>query len=251
MTDRQPTFLGAFFGILFFPVSSLGGMAFLASGMALITLSQSLVSTGGRDARVYLLALAGVLIASFLYRILEETVSGSDRAPSLQPDDWGDSWLELVHYLGGVAIAFLPVWILLVYSVFEQKRDLEREDFRILIGVFVLLGTLYLPMALLLNGFTQRFSTAFNFGVGFRAIRKMGADYPFCCLYFLATHAAWVILEMFWVATTPRGFNAARVSAASGTALLGLYLSVLQMRALGKAYRKHQDSLGWSLESEG
>jgi hypothetical protein len=34
------------------------------------------------------------------------------------------------------------------------------------------------------------------------------------------------------------------------TTFVGLYLALLQMRALGKAYRRHYDALGWSLGSE-
>src|SRR5262249_43123900 len=156
-------------------------------------------------------------------------------------------WEDLIHYLGGLLVAYLPVWILLLYAVFEQKGHLQRKEFQTAIGVCLLLGTAYLPMALLLNGFTQRFATAFNFGVGFRGIRIMGAAYVLCCFYFLAGHAAWLMMQVLWVSPTPPGLNSARAGAAAVTAFVGLYLSLLQMRALGKAYRRHYDALGWSL----
>ena len=240
----------SFAQILFFPLRRLGAVAFLAAGTAVVTFCECLGPLRGRDARVYLLPIAATLIARYLYRVLEETVTGSDAPPGIAPEDWDDAWEDLVHYLGGLLVAFLPVWILLVYALFEQKGHLHRKEFQTALGVCLLLGTAYLPMALLLNGFTQRFATAFNFGVGFRGIRIMGADYALCSVLFLAGYASWLLLQYCWVSTTPPGFNGARASAAAVTTVVGLYLGVLQMRALGKAYRRHHDALGWSLGSE-
>ena len=182
---------------------------------------------------------------------MEETVGGSDRTPKLWPVDWDDAWQDLLHFLGGVVVAFLPVLILLFYAMSEEKGHLGRPRFQALLGGLLVVGTLYFPMALLLNGFTQRFGTAFNLGVGFRAIRTMGLDYALCCVYFLLAHGAWILLELFYVGATERGLNAPRVTASALTSLLGLTLSMLQMRALGLIYRRHQERLGWSLGEEG
>jgi len=210
-------------------------------------LSRAFPYTGRKNPRIYLFVFAALLTASYLYRVVNEVVEGSDRAPKLRPDEWEDAWVDLLHYGGGLFVAFLPVWVLLLYSLVEQKGHLERKDFQVALGVCLVLGTAYLPMALLMNGFTQEFATAFNFGIGFRSIRAMGADYALCCIYFLAGHAAWILLEGFWVFQTPSGWNSSRLTAAAVTSLFGLYCSVLQMRALGAAYRKHHDALGWSL----
>jgi len=240
----------SFARIFFFPLSSRGGAVFLAVGTGLLTLALTLGPVRRRDPRLYLFAAAAVIVASYLYRVTEETVTGSERAPGFQPDDWEEAGHDLMRYLGGLLVAFLPVWFLLVYALMEQRDHLEQRDFRTALGVCVLVGTAYLPMALLLNGFTLRFATAFNLGVGLRGIRTMGADYAFVCIYFLIGHAAWGLLYRYWVRETPAGLNSARLTAAALTACVALYLSVLQMRALGKMYRKHHAALGWTLGND-
>jgi len=247
MKGPSSSFLGSFGRSLFYPVSSWGGVFFLAACTTLHTLSRALPDTGRKNPKPYLFVFAALLTASYLYRVVNEIVEGNERTPKLRPDAWEDAWVDLLHYCGGLLVAFLPVWVLLLYSLVEQKGHLERRDFQVALGVCLVAGTAYLPMALLMNGFTQEFATAFNLGIGFRSIRTMGADYALCCLYFLAGHAAWVLLEGFWVAQTPKGWATSRVTAAAVTALFGLYVSVLQMRALGLAYRKHHAALGWSL----
>lgn len=241
----------SFLRSLLFPLLSPGGAGLLAAGTAVITFCESLGGLQRKDPRSYLLPMVAALIASYLYRLLEETVSGNESAPSLKPDDWNDIWEDLARYLGGIGVAFLPVWILLLYALFEQKGHIHRGDFQTALAVCFVLGTLYLPMALLLNGFTQKFATGFNLGAGMRAIRIMGGDYVLCALLFLAGDLAWVALEFAWVHATPPGFNAARAAAAAVTSFAGIYVSVLQMRFLGKAYRKHYEALGWSLGAEG
>jgi hypothetical protein len=247
MTDPKLSSPREFWRVLFFPLSSRGGAIFLTVCTGLLTAGQSMAPFRRRDPGVYFFIFAAILAASYLYRVADETVSGNPRAPNFKPDDWEDAWLDLGHYLGGLLIAFLPVWFMLVYALLQQKDHLDRREFQVALGVCAVIGTAYLPIALLLNGFAQRFLTAFNFGVGFRAIRTMGADYAFVSLYFLVGHAAWVLLYAFWVQETPRGWNGARVTASALTVLFGLYVSVLQMRALGKTYAKHHDALGWTL----
>lgn len=244
--DSRPPF-ESFLGIFVYPFSGARGVGFLLGGTAALTLTQSLRPGLRRDAAPYLLTLSALLIASYLYRIVEETVAGNRRPPSLLSEDLEDSWHDLLHYLGGILVAFLPVLILLFYALSEQKDPLGQPGFQALIAGLFVLGTLYFPMALLLNGFTQRFATAFNFGVGLRGIRTMGLDYAVCCLFFLLAHATWIILEIYWVGKTPRGLNGSRMGTSAVTSLIGLYLSVLQMRALGLLYRKHQERLGWTL----
>lgn len=243
---QQPPLIVAAPGVFSYPLKSPGGWGFLSGGTALLTLG-TLIRGPRKDGSVYVLGLAALLIASYLYRIVEDTVGGDDRPPGLKPDEWDGALSALLHYLGGAVVAFLPVLILFVYAISEQKGHLERPDFLKLIGTLLTLGTLYFPMALLLNGFSQRFATAFNFGVGFRGIRTMGFDYAVCCAFFLLTHGTWIALELFWVEATPRGINWERTIAASVTSLSGLYLSAMQMRALGLVYRRHAPALGWKL----
>src|SRR5258706_11173447 len=92
-----------------YPFRSLGGVGFLLGGTAALTLTHSLRTGIRHDPTVYLLTLSALLIASFLYRIVEETVTGSERPPGLSPEDWSEVWQDLLHYLGGVLVAFLPV----------------------------------------------------------------------------------------------------------------------------------------------
>jgi len=240
----------SFTRIFLFPLSSRGGAVFLLVCTGLLTLASSLGSIGPRDARIYLFAAAAVVAARYLYRVTEETVTGSERAPGFQVDDWDEAGLDLMRYLGGLLVAFLPLWVLLLYALMEQRQHLEKRDFQTALGVCFLLGTAYLPMALLLNGFTQRFATAFNLGVGLRGIRTMGADYAFVCIYFLTGNAAWGLLTRYWVWETPLGVNFDRMTASAVTACFALYVSVLQMRALGRMYRKHHDALGWTLGND-
>jgi hypothetical protein len=240
----------SFLEVLLYPVRNFGGAIFLTGVPAVVTLTQCIGTIGRRDARIYLALLAALVTASYLYRVLESVVSGEQEPPGIAPEDWDSAWQELAHYLGGLFVAYLPVWFLLVNSIFQRDGYLAREKILWMLGGSVVAGTAYFPMALLLNGFTQRIGTAFNFGVGFRSIWKMGSDYVFCAFYFLIGNAGWVLLQIFWVAGTPRGLNSARITAASMTALFGLYVAVLQMRALGRAYRKHHDALGWTLGEE-
>ena len=243
MNDPQASFSR----IIFFPLSSRGGAVFLTFCTGLLTLALSLGPIGRKDARLYLFAAAAIVAASYLYRVTEETVTGSERAPGIQVEDWDEAGLDLMRYLGGLLVAFLPISCLLLYALMEQGEHLEKRDFQAALGICFLLGTAYLPMALLLNGFTQRFGTAFNLGVGLRGIRTMGADYAFVCIYFLTGNAAWCLLYGYWVGQTPAGINSARLTASAVTSCFALYVSVLQMRALGKMYRKHHDALGWTL----
>ncbi len=251
MADDPRALMGSSLGIFVYPFSGAGGVGFLLSGTAALTLTQSLRTGLHRDPTLYLLIVSALLIASYLYRIVEETVAGEDRPPRLLPEDLEDTWHDLLHYLGGVLVAFLPVLTLLAYAFSEQKDHLGHPGFQLLLGGLLVLGTLYFPMALLLNGFSQKFSTAFNFGVGLRGIRTMGLDYAVGCVYFLLAHAAWILLEIYWVGPTPRGLNGSRMGTSAVTSFAGLYLSVLQMRALGLIYRKHQERLGWSLGEDG
>jgi hypothetical protein len=243
MAGPKPSFLA----VLFFPLSSRGGAIFLTVCTGLLTAGQSMTPLRRRDPAAYLFVIAAILAASYLYRVADETVSGNRQAPNFKPDEWEDAWLDLGHYLGGLLIAFLPVWFMLLYALVQQKDHLDRREFQVALGACVVIATAYLPIALLLNGFAQRFLTAFNFGVGFRAIRTMGADYAFVSLYFLVGHAAWVLLYAFWVLETPSGWNGARAAATAVTTFFGLYISILQMRALGRSYAKHHDALGWTL----
>jgi hypothetical protein len=240
----------SFFEIVSYPVRNFGGAVFLTAVPAIVTVMQCVSHSGRRDPRIYLFLLAALVTASYLYRILESVVSGEQEPPGIAPEDWDAAWQELAHYLGGLFVAYLPVWFLLVNAIFQREGYLAREEIRLALGGALVAGTAYFPMALLLNGFTQRIGTAFNFGVGFRSIGKMGLDYGFCAFYFLIGNAGWVLLQIFWVAGTPRGWNSARITAAFMTTLFGLYVGVLQMRALGKAYRKHHDALGWTLGEE-
>ena len=232
---------------LLYPVASTRGISFILAATALLIVGRSFPAGLRRNPGLYILLLATVLIASYLYRVVEDTVIGRERPPRLKPDDWEDAWRDLLHTLGGCVIAFLPVFSLLLFALVKQANHLREEWFQLLLVACLFVGTLYYPMALLLNGFTQRFATAFNFGVGFRGIRTMGVDYFICCLFFLATHGSWILLEVYWVGTTPSGWNGARLVASAVSAFAGLYLSVMQMRALGLLYRKHQERLGWSI----
>ena len=233
--DALPSLAGSFLKAFVYPLRSLGGWAFLFSGTAILTLTNSLRTGLHRDASPYLLVLSALLIAGYLYQIVEETVGGNKRPPSLHPEGWEDS------------VAFLPVLLLFFYAMSEQKGHLDEPRFQILLAALLFLGTLYFPMALLLNGFSQRFATAFNLSVGFRGIRTMGGDYALCSGFFLLAHGTWILLEIWWVGATPRGLNGARMETSAITSFVGLYLSVVQMRALGLLYRKHQERLGWSL----
>jgi hypothetical protein len=250
MADEPRSLIESFLGAFTYPFRSPGGWGFLLAGTAALTLTHGLRTGLHRDPTLYLLALSALLIASYLYRIVEETVTGNDRPPSLQPEVWEDAGHDLLHYAGGVLVAFLPVLILLFYAMSEQRGHLGQPRFQALLGGLLFLGTLYFPMALLLNGFSQRFATAFNLSVGFRGILTMGCDYALCSVFFLLAHGTWILLEILWVGETPRGLNGARMGTSAVTSLIGLYLSVVQMRALGLLYRKHQERLRWSLGAD-
>ena len=236
--------------IVLYPFRNAAGWGFLFGCTTFLALAHGLRTGLRRDASLYLLTFSIPLIVSYLYRIVEETVGENERPPDLVPEEWQDCLSELMHYVGAIVVAFLPILILLFYALSEEGRPLKQARFQAILAGLLFFGTLYFPMALLLNGFSRRFSTAFNFSVGVRGIGIMGWRYAACCLPFLASHAAWILLEIFYVGSTPRGLNAARLTSGAVTSFIGLYLSAVQMRTLGLLYRKYQTRLGWSLGSD-
>lgn len=107
------------------------------------------------------------------------------------------------------------------------------------IGVFTLVGLVYLPMATLANVVMGSPFTCFNFPFIFRSIGAASKDYMICLASYFVTSVV--------VASAEVAVKAANVIVFTGfgLAFLELYGMTVLMRELGLFYRMNQAKLGW------
>lgn len=188
--------------------------------------------------------LLGGYIAQWLWEILTRTALGKHEPPG---SPFAEHPLELVgnflRFLGALAVAFAPAAIFAVALVWN---DVPREGLAgAAAGLLALAGLAYYPMALLLIGFSERWSAAFHVGFAVRSIARIGGDYLLCCIFFLVTFGVSTALET-GIAALPGsvGFGV-RFGARLAAGVVEVILWAIQMRAVGLVYLANKERLGW------
>jgi hypothetical protein len=199
----------------------------------------------GRYAAAGFVFFCGAAV-SWLFAIVRRTTHPEDRRPETveRELDLGDAWSDLLQALAAAAAAYLPLAGFVAYALLHDGRPFQDSDFRVALGALGVAGTIYLPMALLLLGFSGRGAAAFNLPLGLRSMGRLGADYGLCVAYFLAAAALSAALELAWVRFTPL-LGVQGWAARTSTSLIELYLAAVGMRALGLLYVAKGESLGW------
>ncbi len=228
--------------VFLYPFSSFGGILFLVLATPFwAVLRADVVPFSG-----ILQWFVGGYIAVYMFEILYRTSMGKRDAPAAPAlTEWGEVVANFFRFFGATLVSFAPAVALLVYAVVQEREPFESAGFLVLLGFLGLVGALYYPMALLLIGFSQSLLAAFNYAFGVRGILRMPGDYLICCLFFVGTFAAYVLLEVFWVAAAAGGELAGLLVAQGVTTFVVLYLYAVQMRALGLLYLTNKERLGW------
>src|SRR5262245_19717740 len=167
--ERQP-FLRMLGGALFYPVSSGAGVGAIVVGA--IFFSIALMSPG-----IFGFVFGGVLVA-YYFEIMQ--VSGLGRAGAPTWPDVAHPWDYVSHafrWSAAFVAAFLPAGIVLFGIIgLSDIEDISTRQLALL-GGSIVLGSFYLPMALMLAGFTNSWVAPFNYLAGIVGIWRLGLDY--------------------------------------------------------------------------
>ena len=229
--------------VYIYPFTSFGGVLFLLVATSFWAISQAMP---GCLALVCLIVVGGY-VGAYMFNVLLNTASGNDRAP-MGPGalDWMEIFGNFFRFFFAFLVAFGPAIGLLLYAGFSAG-GLDSES-KLLPGAVILLGlfgVIYYPMTLMLIGFSESWSAGFNYVLGVRSILRIPGDYFLCCLFFVLTFVGESILVSEWLAKIGERDATGRVVATVVTTFLGLYLYVVQMRALGLLYITNKNRLGW------
>jgi len=204
---------------------------------------------GGVLAMVIDLFLLGYY-ALFLQSILHETMNGKDRIPA-----WPDAhhpvelFEECVAIAAPFLISFLPLILLrasaagfsaLLSAGFVLQSSMpvflvDGTSWRIgLEAALVILGWLYLPMAILVQTFYGGGALLNPIAVA-RAAAQTGPS------YLLLSFLIWAMVTAAWAVSLIPG----KFITAFGSSLLVFYALIVAVRLLGTHYRTHRERLGW------
>lgn len=233
--------------VFVYPFSGLGGAIFLGFMVPFwAVLRTGIIPFGG-----LLQLIVGGYIAAYMFNVLYETSMGKDRAPGPPGGtDFGELLGYFVRFFGATLVAFAPaiaVGIGLVYSMASGDGGWAGANplLLALLGIAVLFGTLYYPMALMIIGFAESWWAGFNYVFGVRSILRILGDYLLCAVFFVVTAAAAGLLEFLWVAASAEASLGGRAMAYGVATAAELYLWVVQMRVLGLLYMANKERLGW------
>jgi hypothetical protein len=188
--------------------------------------------------------LLGGYIAQWLWEILSSTAQGKHEPPgSPLAQDTHELVGNFFRFFGALAVAFAPATIV---SAAMWWNDIPSGGaLGALAGLLALAGLAYYPMALLLIGFSERWSAAFHLGFALRSIARIPRDYALCCVFFLVTFGVSTGLEI-GVAALPSDVGLAlHFGARMGGVVVQVLLWAVQMRAVGLVYLANKDRLGW------
>lgn len=188
--------------------------------------------------------------ALFLQSILHATMSGQDRIPA-----WPDAHhpFELFEECLAIAapflVSFLPLILLRAsaagFSALQSSGFVLRSSMPVFLAdgtswriglesALVLLGWLYLPMAVLVQTFYGGAALLNPIAVA-RAAWETGPS------YLLVAFLVWAMVTAAWaVSLIPGNFITA-----FGSALLVFYALIVAVRLLGTHYRTYRERLGW------
>jgi hypothetical protein len=204
---------------------------------------------GGVVAGVIDLFLLGYY-ALFLQSILHASMSGQDRIPA-----WPDAHhpVELFEEVLAIAapfiVSFLPLILLHAsaagFSALQSSGFILRSSMPVFLAegnswriglesLLVLVGWLYLPMAILVQTF---------YGVGalFNPVSVAKSAWQTGPSYFLLSFLIWAMVTAAWAVSLIPG----RFITAFGSSLLVFYSLLVAIRLLGTHYRTNRERLGW------
>lgn len=220
-----------------YPFSSAGSVVFLVFMAPLWALARTWGGCLG-----YL--LFGGYVALWLWDILSTTSMGKHPAPGAPlMTDFGELVGCFFRFFGALLIAFLPA---AVAGVALAANDVPRSSpLNAVPAALSLLGVFYYPMALMLIGFSERWSASLHLVFAARSIRTLGVDYLLCCVFVLVTFGVSAAIEA-GMASLPRDLGlGARAGVATVGTFIELALYAVQMRAVGLLYLANKDRLGW------
>ncbi len=177
-------------------------------------------------------ALAGGYIGAYMMKIISDSADGEDDLPEwLDLEFWVDEIVAPYGFmLGIVIISYLPA---LIYT---SDISFIMSPNYLLLGVLVVLGSLYAPMGLATTSVLTTLN-ALNPLLIIQSISKIPCDYAIVCGLFLVAVSVSCVNTGAWL-------PAPWIGAVLGK-LLGFYLLMVSMRLLGLLCRSHEARLGW------
>jgi hypothetical protein len=224
-----------------YPFSSPGALTFLALTVPLYAVCRVVPFF---PFNVVGQVILGGYIAQWLWEILTSTAQGRHVAPGAP---LSGPVHELVgnffRFFGALVVAFAPAAI---YSAVLFCNDSPPGGpAGAGAALLALAGMLYYPMALLLIGFSERWSEALHLVFAVRSIRRIGWDYLLCCIFFFVTFGVSTAVEA-GIAVLPGGAGfEVRFLARFAAVFVEVLLYAIQMRAVGLVYLANKDKLGW------
>jgi hypothetical protein len=188
--------------------------------------------------------------ALFLQSVLHASMSGQDRIPA-----WPDAqhpvelFEECLAIVAPFLISFLPLILLHAsaagFSALQSSGFILRSSMPVFltegtpwrIGVellLVLLGWLYLPMAVLVQTF-------YGGGALLNPVAVARSAWQTGPSYLLLAFLVWAMVTAAWAVSLIPG----KFITAFGSSLLVFYALLVAVRLVGTHYRAHRERLGW------
>jgi hypothetical protein len=209
----------------------------------------SFIPIGGGVSGVIDLFLLGYY-ALFLQSILHATMSGKDRIPAWpeahQPFELFEECLAIA---APFVVSFLPLVLLRAsaagVSALQSSGFILRSSMPVFLAdgtswrigleaALVLIGWLYLPMAILVQTFHGGAALLDPIAVA-KAAWETGPS------YLLLAFLVWAMVTAAWAVSLIPG----KFITAFGSSLLVFYSLIVAVRLLGTHYRTHRERLGW------
>jgi hypothetical protein len=182
---------------------------------------------------------------AFFVDVLRDSATGSDDLPEWPDPSRGGFFLDSSRITSGFLVAYLPLWIGFAVSLVKALSHAPpfdwiggRAAFGWLAGAALLLGSLYLPMAVLANAIVSPLACLNPFFVA-RATVAAPRDYLVCAGACLAVVGATAGLRVFLAPLLPG------LVAGPATTLILFYGLAVTFRTLGLFYRANRGRLGW------
>ena len=187
--------------------------------------------------------------ANFCLRIVGHTIAEQDDAPG-RPDFldlWETVTKPTLRLIATALLSFSPLFVCLVLHA-----GLDGSGARLILCaleiVFLVMGALYLPMAILATCF-YRSMAAINPYLVIGTARKAGLDYAcvsimLAAVTFPGSALVGYLTVLMWAALFA-GHWLLAMTAALPIFALGLYLAMVASRMLGLFYRRNREQLGW------
>jgi len=255
IAKRPPSFEAALPDLFKYPVRG-KGLPLLILGALFLWLGRGLSSHSMGPWGLTVAGFVAAYMAMFYIDVCHTTVEGDDHLP-----DWPDPLrihefgTDVGKFVCATFVSFLPVIVIFIWLLTSAPSadghesppaapEVSKGAARVLLavlamGIFGIVGLLYLPMATLANVVMGSPFTCFNFPFVFRSIGASARSYAICLgCYF----GVW-----FVVAGVEYLVHVAGLLMLTGFAMafIELYGMTMLMRLLGLFYRMNQAKLGW------